>query len=341
MVGSSEEPRVFMIHPVRMESCWALTEGFAGMERQCVGLAEALGLPVTIKRVDRPGTLLKYFPPSLWPNPLSGNQENLAPPWPSVLITSGRGSVAAALSIRRASIGKTFTVHIQTPYVKPSRFDLVIIPQHDSLRGDNVLVARTALHGVTKERLAEAAQRFSTWFSYLPRPLIAVLVGGSNKHQNCSPEIMQRLADQLIAAARETGASLAVTASRRTGQENERILRERLKVVPLFFWDGAEENPYLGLLALADAIVVTSDSVSMVSEACATGKPVHVFNIGEGHRKMRQFHKTLMDDGVTRPFAGRIDHWTYDPPKETEKIAAIVRDRLYQTRADSNSQNAR
>lgn len=93
-----------------------------------------------------------------------------------------------------------------------------------------------------------------------------------------------------------------------------------------------EENPYFGLLALADAIIVTSDSVSMVSEACATGKPVHVFNMGEWHKKLRQFHKTLMDDGITRPFAGRVEQWSYDPPNETEKIATIVRDRLYQTR---------
>ena len=144
---------------------------------------------------------------------------------------------------------------------------------------------------------------------------------------------MHQMADQLIAAARECGGGLAVTTSRRTEEENERVLRERLRAVPLFFWDGVQENPYLGLLALADAIVVTSDSVSMVSEACATGKPVHVFNMGGGHRKLRQFHKTLMDDGVTRPFAARIEQWSYDPPNETEQIAAIVRDRLRRTRA--------
>lgn len=316
-------------------TCWALTEGFAGMESQCVGLAEALSLRCALKRVRRPRMPLKYLPPSLWPNPLSRavEEEVLAPPWPDVLISSGRGSVAAALAVRRASAGKTFSVHIQTPYVHPSRFDLVVIPEHDSLRGDNVLVTRTALHGVTKERLAEATRHFNARLSHLPRPLIAVLVGGSNKHQNCSPETMHRMSDQLIAAAQECGGALAVTTSRRTGEENERILRERLEAIPLFFWDGRDENPYLGLLALADAIVVTSDSVSMVSEACATGKPVHVFDLGEGHRKMRKFHKMLMDDGVTRPFAGRIERWSYDPPNETEKIAAIVRERLYRARA--------
>jgi hypothetical protein len=185
---------------------------------------------------------------------------------------------------------------------------------------------------VTKEKLAAAARRFEARLSYLPRPLIAVLVGGSNKHQDCAPETMHRLADQLIAAARECDGGLAVTTSRRTEEENEKILRRRLQAVPLFFWDGTEENPYLGLLALADALVVTSDSVSMVSEACATGKPVYIFEMGQEHRKLRQFHKTLMEDGITRPFAGKIEQWTYDPPNENQKIAAVVRSRLYQIR---------
>ena len=314
--------------------CWVLTEGFAGMESQCVGLAEAVGLRCETKRLRRPSTPLNYLPPSLWPNPLTSAVEDvLVPPWPDVLISSGRSSIAAALAIRNASGGRTFTVHIQTPYVASSRFDLVVIPQHDSLRGDNVLVTRTALHRVTKAKLAEAAQIFGASLAHLPRPLTTVLVGGSNKHQKCSPKIMHLMADQLIAAARECGGGLAVTTSRRTGEDNAKILRDRLQEVPLFFWDGAEENPYFGLLALADAIVVTSDSVSMVSEACATGKPIHVFDFGYGRKKLRQFHQALMDDGITRRFTGRIEFWPYDPPNETERVASIVREHLRQIHA--------
>jgi mitochondrial fission protein ELM1 len=303
------------------------------MESQCVGLAEALGFRCELKRVAPPRTPLNYLPPNFWPNPIGGT---LAPPWPRVLISSGRGSVAAALAIGRAS-PKTFTVHIQTPYVAASCFDLVVIPEHDALRGDNVLITRTALHGVTVQKLAEARKYFGPRLSYLPRPLIAVLVGGSNKHHPSSAKMMYFMADQLIAAVRECGGSLAVTPSRRTEKETEEILRNRLSAVPLFFWDGLGENPYLGLLALADAIVVTSDSVSMVSEACATGKPVHVFFLGEPPKKLRQFYKRLMDDALTRPFLGRIEHWHYDPPKDTERIAAIVRGHLQRANATPHS----
>ena len=314
-------------------SCWSLTEGVAGAESQCLGLAEAMGLCSELKRVRRPRFLLEYLPVNLWPT--SGLQDVLAPPWPDIVISSGRGGVAGALAVRRASAGKTFTVHIQTPYVKSSRFDLVVVPQHDSLRGDNVLVTRTALHRVTQKALIEGAQRYNKCFSHLPRPLITVLVGGSSKYQKCTSSTMHRLADQLIAAARGSHGSLAVTTSRRTGEDNTTILRERLRAVPSYFWDGTDDNPYLGLLALADAIVVTSDSVSMVSEACATGKPVHVFDMGERHRKSRQFHTVLMDHGITRRFAGKVEQWSYDPPNETEKIAAIVYDHFRQSRSSA------
>jgi len=307
------------------------------MENQCVGLAEAIGVRCETKHVRRPPLPLAYLPPQLWPNPLGNTADGtrLAPPWPNLLISSGRGSVAATLAIRKASKGKTFTVHIQRPYVRFSRFDLVVMPLHDSLRGRNVLVARTALHRVTSERLFEAGQRFKGALAHLPHPVISVLVGGSNRHQTFSPELMYRFARELKQAANACRGSLAVTPSRRTGRENERILRKHLLSVPTFFWDGTGENPYLGLLALSDVIVVTSDSVSMASEASATGKPVYIFEVEGKGRKLSEFHRTLMQDGVARPFAGTIQHWSYRPPDETRRIAAQVRDRLKASEFDN------
>jgi mitochondrial fission protein ELM1 len=298
------------------------------MENQCVGLAEALGARCEAKRVRRPSAPTSYLPPRLWPDPLATTCGSLVPPWPDLIVSSGRGSVAAALAVRKASEGRTFAVHIQNPYTRPSCFDLVVVPFHDSLRGENILVARTALHRITSTRLLEAGRHFKAALAYLPRPLIAVLVGGSNRHQRVSAEAMHRFARALTQAAHDCKGSLAVTPSRRTGAENETILRTHLTSVPTFFWDGSGENPYIGLLALSDAIVVTSDSVSMASEASATGKPVHVFSVEREGRKLSEFHKTLMQDGVTRPFRGAIQHWSYDPPSETRRIAGLVWDRF-------------
>ena len=94
------------------------------------------------------------------------------------------------------------------------------------------------------------------------------------------------------------------------------------------FWDGAGENPYFGYLALADAIVVTGDSVAMVSEACATGKPVHVYGLPGGSAKFERFHQDMRDAGCTRPFHGVIEKWTYQPPDETARVAAEIRRRM-------------
>ena len=136
----------------------------------------------------------------------------------------------------------------------------------------------------------------------------------------------ERLADGLAAMARDSGCGLLVTTSRRTGAANEALLRERLQGLPVAFWDGTGENPYFGYLALADAVVVTGDSVNMVSEACFTGKPVHVFGLAGGERsKFGQFHKALADSGATRPFAGRLESWPATALDERTSLADEIR----------------
>src|SRR6202008_277745 len=122
--------------------------------------------------------------------------------------------------------------------------------------------------------------------------------------------------------ARREGAGLLVTPSRRTGAEGERILRERLAGVPATIGDGSGENPYFAFLALADAIVVTEDSVSMVTEAASTGKPVHVARLEGGSRNFRRFHEAMAAAGVTRPFTGALEEWSYQPPDDTARIGA-------------------
>lgn len=308
---------------------WIITEGIVSMQNQCLGLAEALGVSCDIKHVLRPSAPWRYLPTSWWPNPLeSAEGIRLMPPWPDVLFSSGRGSVAAALAIKRASGGKTLAVHIQHPFTNPKHFDIVVVPEHDSLRGHNVLVSRRALHCVTRRRLDEAAKYFSPLFSQLPRPLFAVLVGGSNKRMTVSPGMMAHFAERLAELALATGAGLAVTTSRRTGAENETILRERLKNLPMHMHDGIGENPYLGMLALADAIIVTGDSISMISEASATGKPVYVYHFGGDNRRQNRFHAAMTDDGVTRPFDGIVENWSYQIDNDAENIAKLIRERF-------------
>lgn len=309
--------------------CWVLSDGKAGTEVQSIGLAEALGLEPEVKQLKIKAPW-RWLPPPLWPAPLrslGAGGAVLTPPWPEVLIAGGRLTAAPAAAVRRAGRGATFAVQIQDSKIDPRCFDLVVTPEHDRLRGANVMTTRGALHRVTPARLSAAASRLAPRLDGLPRPLVAVLIGGANRAYRLTPALVAGLTADLTELARDRGASLLVTVSRRTGAEQEAALRAGLAGVAAEFWNGTGENPYLGYLGLADALVVTGDSVTMISEAAATGKPVHVVELPGGTAKFRRFHAGMRAAGVTRPFDGRLESWDYPPLEETARVAAEIRRR--------------
>jgi uncharacterized protein len=308
-----------------------MTTGEAGMISQVAGLGQAIGLPFELKTVN-PRAPWRWLPghwaarlgvlASLDPN------DGIHPPWPDLLITCGRRSVATAIAIKRASGGRTFTVHIQDPRVPPACFDMVVPPEHDRLRGPNVFPSRGALHKLTREALAQAAERFRAAFKAVRKPFVAVLIGGKSRSYDLTAARMRELAMQLKELAAKHGAGLVVSTSRRTGAENEAILRAALAGTDAIVWDGAGENPYLAMLAMADLIIVTEDSASMVSEACYTGRPVYVAKLEGRSRRFDAMHRSLEKAGFTRPFNGKLDTWEYAPLDENQRIAAIVRERM-------------
>ena len=251
--------------------------------------------------------------------------DQLAPPWPDLLISTGRQTVAPALAIKRLQKDRIVAVQLQNPTVNAARFDLVIAPAHDDVSGANVVSTLGALHRITPDRLKAEAAKFADRYAALPRPLVAVLLGGDNRQFRMSDASANRLGSLLAEAARHHGAGLAVTASRRTSPASLQLLRQSLDGCSVDFWDGTGANPYFGMLGLADCIVVTGDSVNMVSEACATGKPVHVFQLEGGSRKFFSFHATFVAHGLTRPFEGRLEDWRYTPPDDVARAAAAVR----------------
>lgn len=312
-------------------SCWVVTEGYAGLENQALGMAEALGL-APIRKIVAARQPWRSLPPALWLNrlglsALSGDA--LAPPWPDVVVSCGGQAALAAASIRRASEGRVFTVHVQKPPLPARTFDVLVVPKHDGLVGPNVIVTDGAVHRVTRAKLAEAAARFAPAFAHLPTPRVAVLIGGSNNRYRLTAARMRDLAGQLEALAKG-GAGLMITPSRRTEPEAARILAQTLRGHTAHIWDGAAgaaggDNPYFGLLGLADAILVTRDSVSMVSEAAFTGKPVHVIDLDGTSRRIEQFHAHMEARGYTRRFQGTLERWSYTPPDDTGMAAARIK----------------
>ncbi len=311
---------------VRALSCWVVTDGKAGMESQCIGLAEALGFTPVVKRVRlrSPWRLVTPYVRVGGRAQFTADSDALAGPWPDLLIATGRHSVAASILVKKLSGGKTRNVQLQNPAIGSKHFDLVVVPRHDELQGDNVVSTRGALHRITPELLRKGAERLEPQIAHLARPYVSVLIGGSNAAYRLGPTEMTSLARQLVAVACDLKAGLLVTPSRRTSEECLAILKAELAPVPHYLWDMSGDNPYFGLLGLADFIVVTGDSVNMVSESASTGKPVYVVDLPGGSAKFERFHRALRADGVTRSFAGKLEPYSYALLDDVGAVAARV-----------------
>lgn len=303
-------------------TCWVLTNGAAGYVVQCTGLTEWLGLEPVMKTVDPPAPWRHLAP---W-GPAQKNPE-IAPPWPDILISGGRQTVPYARMIKKASGGKTFTAVLQHPHVPVRQFDFVWVPFHDRLKGPNVLRTLTSPHRITPEKLRQEAEIFAPQVAHLARPRICVLIGGNNRAYTIDEACIANICDMLenVIAG---GASLMVTPSRRTGAREVALLRKRLEGPHAVVWDRESPNPYFGFMGQADALIVTCDSVNMVGEATATGKPVHVIELPTDKPrkadKFQRFLNSLYERGVARPFKGQLESWDYEPLNDTRDIAREI-----------------
>jgi mitochondrial fission protein ELM1 len=308
---------------------WAVSDGRAGIEAQVTGLADAVArlapAEVSIKRIawKAPFGRLPWglVPPRLALEPASG----IAPPWPDIWIAAGRATLPLSTRIRRWSQGKTFVVQTQDPRTGLAPFDLVIPPTHDGLTGPNVFPILGAPNRMTAERLAAELAWFRARIDPLPRPRIALIVGGASKAFDLPPARAREMAQEIAQAVAATGGSILVSFTRRTPQPARRILTEALSALPGWIWDGEGENPYTAFLAAADAILVTEDSTNLATDAAAAGKPVHVLAMAGQSRKFARFHADLEQRGIARRFGGDLRVGTeseaYAPLDETNRAA--------------------
>ena len=299
-----------------------LTEAYAGLQAQALGLAEAAGLAPRLATLT-PRAPWRWLPARLWPRPLAAT--GLAAPAEPLVI--GCGGVAASVGAALRRDGRQ-VVQVQNPRMDLRLFDLVVANRHDRIAGPNVIVTRTALHRATPERLAAARAEWATRLAHLPRPLVAVLVGGSNGRFRLEQAEGTVLAAQLAAMMRQDRVGLALTPSRRTAPEVRAALTQALEPLGAWVWDMQGDNPYFGLLAHADAIIATVDSVSMVSEAVATSAPVLLAELPGRSRRIGLFTEGLRADGRVRTFSGRMETWQTSPLDDTQEAADEMRRRL-------------
>jgi uncharacterized protein len=309
---------------VKDASCWVLSDGKAGDEAQCLGVAERLWLKAEIRRVRprAPFTWLMPWGPVDPAEAASKPLSPIAPPWPDIAIASGRRTVAYLRSIRKLSAGRVMTVYLKDPASGSDTAEMIWVPRHDRLRGANVLSTLTSPHRISPERLAAARQQSPAWLKP-GRQTIGVMLGGDSKHHRFTPENTADLVAGLSAFA-DAGAHLVVTPSRRTPSALAGAVRALCMRTGGYWWDGTGENPYLAILAQADHLVVTADSVNMLGEATSTGKPVHLFSPSGGHTKISSFVKGLVDHGAVRPLSGHLETWFYEPLDATPIIAVAL-----------------
>lgn len=290
-----------------------ISDGRAGHEAQTLGLAEALGLDPDLRRVSprRPYFWLAPFGP---PDPRDAPA--YAPPYPDIALAAGRRTLPALRRLKRDSGGRVFTVYVNAPATGLRAADLIVAPRHDGFFGANVIAPLTPPNRITPARLAAARAAPDPRIASLPRPRAAMLIGGAEGVVHD----LDHIADALL----QGGFGVMATPSRRTPPELAQALRAALAAPGGFCWDGAGENPYFSLLANADRILVTGDSVNMVGEAVATGVPVHVIEPLAPRRKIKAYLKSLEAAGAIRLWRGPLEDWTYAPITSTPEIAERI-----------------
>ena len=277
---------------------WLLLGPKPGDNGQVLALAEALGWPFEIKR-------MAYRPWELLTNRLlrvtllgldHARSSPLGPPWPELILTAGRRNEPVARWIRTQAGGRVRLVHVGRPWASLDEFDLIVsTPQYALPERANILRNEAPMHRVSAARLQAEAARVRPRLGDLPRPWTAVLLGGHVGPHSFDAMAAARLADQLNALAGAGGSLLISTSARTPAATVERLLAGLRMPAHLYRWRRDDpDNPYFGLLGLADQVVVTSDSMSMLIEAVATGKPVLIFDLGFARPPGRPTRRALI-----------------------------------------------
>lgn len=308
----------------------AISDGRAGNARQAEALASALadGGAISTLTLD-PRAPWRWLAPRRWrgaEGAFGTEFAALLDATPGLAIGCGR---QAALATRLLRERGWRTVQILDPRLDPRHWDAVVVPEHDALRGDNVLTLLGGLHPVDDAWLARARNDFAT-FGSLPGPRIAVLLGGTSAHARFDRMAFEVMAAKLEAVLARDGGSVLLTTSRRTDPELVAALAHRYDGTPGVVWRGPDDgpNPYPGLLAWADRIVCSPDSVNMISEACATRVPVFVFDPGRVRGRPRAFLDTLLARGRIRAMDATLAPFDALPLRECARVAETLRARL-------------
>jgi mitochondrial fission protein ELM1 len=309
---------------------WIITDnGKTGTENQALGLANALNLQADVFSVAaRP--ILSWIPRRHWRSWCVSlvKGQLLCKPWPKILITAGRVATGLGASLKRSLGSDIFHIALMNPRLPECDFDVIISPAHDGLHGPRVVETRLSIHNLSPQLLIQEAARFEKNLPSLPVPRLGVLLGGSTRSFFFSTQFAQKLAEDLKKIAQSHKVTPYIIPSRRTPPAAIKVIAQHLRGVPHYVWDGTGDNPYLGILGLSDYLMVTGDSVQMLSEAADSATPLYVYPLPYTPDRLKTFHTYLFNKAIARPFTDTLEHWARKPQNDHPALIENLKVRL-------------
>ena len=302
-----------------------LTEGMHGMISQVEGLAKALDLEFIHEKIEL-NNFWKLFPPKLTPVQKFVFKNKLIKNF-DVVISCGRKSVIPSIFLKKKYKNKIINIHIQDPKVSIKNFDFIVVPDHDSLRGDNVLISKGAIHYLTKRELEENTDYLKPKIN--KEKIVSLIIGGPNKYYDYDKKIINRIFNKIKKNFISKGFQLILIPSMRTPKKIINLANENFDDNQIIVND-VDKKAYLSSLSLADYIIVTCDSTSMISEAAMTGKPIYIAQMPpiKKNERFKKFFETFESLNIVKELGDNIENWNYEKLNETDKISGYIKDKL-------------
>ena len=304
-----------------------LTQGMHGMISQVEGLAKALDIDFTHHTVEL-NNFWKLIPPKL--TPISQrvykkiNQTEF-----DLIISCGRKSVIPSIHLKKNSKKKILNIHIQDPKVNFSHFDFIVAPEHDFIRGQNVINTKGAIHYLTDGEIIKNKDYLSSFIKKDQRKICSLILGGPTKYYEYSSENLKNIFSNLNNFLKKNDFQLIVIPSMRTPKNSINFAKDYFGKNHTII-DNVDKKAYLSALSISESIVVTCDSSSMISEAALTGKPIYVANIlpKKNDRRLKEFRNLFRKLNIIRNLGELEENWSYQKLDETNRVAKIIKQKL-------------
>ena len=305
-----------------------LTEGMHGMISQVEGLAKALDLDFIHEKIEL-NNFWKLFPPKLTPvqdfvfkNKINNEFD--------IVISCGRKSVIPSIYLKKKFKSKIINIHIQEPKVSLDNFDFVVAPEHDGLKGSNVLTSKGAVHYLTNDELDENENYLKSRIS-TEKKIVTLVLGGPTRYYDYNNQVIEGIFSKIEQNFLNNNYQLIVVPSMRTPQNIIEKAKSYFDKDQIVIPD-VDKKAYLSSLKISDHIVVTCDSTSMISEAAITGKPIYVAQMPaiKNNQRFKSFFNLFESLNIIKELNNSVENWTYTKLNETNKIAEQIREKIKQ-----------